>query len=120
MKPQMLKALDNFPVVMEYLKGIPRQLWELVLPEQVSDLQDFSSTIELWQAREAQRNHIIGLQRKYGLKFRPNASMHETMKLVRLRRMERKRRKKNNNNQRFLRFDENGNIPTDPDEDLME
>ena len=119
MKPQMLKAIEDYPVVKSYLAGIPSQLWNQMLPAKVSDLQDFSSIIELWQAREAQRNHIIGLQKKYGLKFRPNASMHETMKLVRLRRMERKRRKKKNGNRKFLRFDENGNLPIDPDEDLM-
>lgn len=114
MKRNMKEQLTDYPTVQNYLASIPEDLWDVVLPESPLQLGLFARAIHELRAREAQREYIIGLQKKYGLPLRPNATMHETMKLVRL-----ERKKRQSQRSRNIKFDSEGNPPIDPDEMLM-
>lgn len=114
MTKRMQEQLTDYPTIQNYLASVPEDLWDLVLPESPSQLGLLARAIHELRAREAQREYIIGLQKKYELPLRPNATMHETMKLVRL---ERKKRQSQRN--KGITFDRDGNPPIDPDELLM-
>ncbi|UCG61034.1 MAG: hypothetical protein JSV52_11995 [Candidatus Zixiibacteriota bacterium] len=91
MKPEIEKAISQHPEVERYLKETPRQLWQLLLPEKTADFAGFAASIKSLRIREKERDYIIELRRKYGLPFRPNASIDETIKRVRLIRWKRKK-----------------------------
>ena len=114
MTKRMQEQLTDYPTIQNYLASVPEDLWDLVLPESPSQLGLLARAIHELRAREAQREYIIGLQKKYELPLRPNATMHETMKLVRLERKKRQSQRK-----RDIKFDRDGNPPIDPDELLM-
>lgn len=115
MTRKMQEQLSEYPTIQNYLASLPKDLWDLVLPESPAQLGLFARSIHALRAREAQREYIIGLQKKYDLPLRPNATIQETMKLVRLERKKRSGRR----NSSGLKFDRDGNPPTDPDELLM-
>lgn len=114
MTPEMAEALKEYPSVLRYLQSIPEHLWDLFLPARASELPRFARSIHELRARETEREYILGLQKKYGLPLRPNASMDETMKLVRIA-----RKKRSASRSGRLPFDPDDNLPIDPDEQLM-
>lgn len=92
MKAEMKKAISEHPEIERYLKEIPESLWETLVPSEAGDLGGFASMIKALRIREKEREYIIELRRKYGLLFRPNATIDETIKRVRLIRWQRKMR----------------------------
>lgn len=114
MTPEMAEGLKRFPSVLKYLESIPEHLWDLFLPATAAELPRFARSIHELRAKETERDYILGLQKKYSLPLRPNATMHETMKLVRVA-----RKKRAASNQRRLPFDPDGNLPSDSDESLI-
>lgn len=114
MTREMAEGLKEYPSILKYLESIPENLRELFLPEKPEELPRFARSIHELRTRETERDYILGLQKKYSLPLRPNATMNETMKLVRLA-----RKKRTASNRRNLPFDPDGNLPIDPDESLM-
>ncbi len=91
MKPEVQKAISSHPEIEQYLREIPKELWEVFLPAEVGNFAGFAASIKSLRIREKERDYIIELRRKYDLPFRPNASIDETIKRVRLIRWKRKK-----------------------------
>lgn len=91
MNEEYEKAIENSPELKQYAERIPRDLWKVLLPKEVSDLEAFSASIKSLRIKEKEREYIIELRKKYGLSFRPNADIDETIKRVRLIRWKRKK-----------------------------
>ena len=117
MNEEVQKAIEQYPQIKQYLTGIPKVLWEVVLPAKISDFAAFSSVVKALRIKEKERNYIIELRAKYGLPFRPNASIEETIKRVRLIRW---KRKKLAEKEGLLDDAENRSADSiDPDEELI-
>ena len=117
MNEEKEKAIEEFPEVKQYLAGIHRDLWEIFLPEKIDDFATFSSAIKALRIKEKERDYTIELRAKYGLPFRPNASIDETIKRVRLIRW---KRKKLAEQQGLLDEAEGSSADSiDPDEELI-
>lgn len=114
MTKEMAEGLKEYPSISKYLESIPENLWDMFLPATAAELPRFARSLHELRARETEREYIVGLQKKYDLPLRPNATMNETMKLVRVA-----RKKRAASNQGRLPFDPDGNLPIDPDESLM-
>jgi len=84
------KAIEKYPEMKQYAESIPRQLWDLFLPLDISAFVEFSVTIKALRIKEKERDYIVELRKKYDLPFRPNTSIEETIKRVRLIRWQRK------------------------------
>ena len=84
------EEIRKYPELKQYLSTIPQDLWEVLLPSDSKDFAAFSSAIKSLRIKEKERDYIIELRAKYGLPFRPNASIDETIKRVRLIRWKRK------------------------------
>jgi hypothetical protein len=91
MSDEFTRAIDLYPEIKQYLTEIPRDLWYIFLPSEVSQFADLSAVIKGERIKQKERDYIIELRRKYGLPFRPNASIEETIKRVRLIRWQRKK-----------------------------
>lgn len=116
MTQEFENAIKALPEIKEYLRQIPRQLWDVFLPGQEDDLPALASAIKALRIREKERDYLIELRRKYGLPFRPNASVDETIKRVRLIRWQREKRQERGEN---LFGDSSSSQPIDPDEELI-
>lgn len=92
MKEENKKTASVHPEIEQYLKEIPKALHEVFLPSEGADFAAFAASIKALRIKEKERDYIIELRRKYGLPFRPNASIDETIKRVRLIRWQRKMR----------------------------
>lgn len=114
MTKEMAEGLKEYPSILKHLESIPEKLWDLFLPATPEELPRYARSIHELRARETERDYIRGLQQKYDLPLRPNATMNETMKLVRIA-----RKKRSAANPRQLPFDPEGNLPIDPDDALM-
>ena len=117
MNEDFQKAIDLYPEIKHYLDSIPKDLWYIFIPAEMSEFADFSAAIKSLRIREKERDYIIQLRRKYDLPFRPNASVDETIKAVRLIRWKRKIQAEN----QALGDDiDNSSVDRiDPDEELI-
>lgn len=111
------KATEKYPEIKQYAESLPRQLWEFFLPQDVSGFVEFSARIKALRIREKERDYIIELRKKYDLPFRPNASIEETIKRVRLIRWQRKMRSEYGWTEEPGENSSAGRI--DPDEELI-
>jgi hypothetical protein len=93
MKPEMLRAIENHPVIKQYLANIPENVWDILLPESVDDLTEFSSDIRSCLTQGEEREFIMKVQLDHGLPLRPNASVRDTVIAVRIEHLRRKRRR---------------------------
>lgn len=91
MKPEIKKAVSLHPEIEQYLKEIPEALWDVFIPADADDFPAFAASIKALRIKQKERDYIIELRRKYDLPFRPNASIDETIKRVRLIRWQRKK-----------------------------
>lgn len=91
MTAEKRKAISQHPEIERYLKEIPEELWQIFIPADSGDFAGFAASIKSLRIREKERDYIVELRRKYGLPFRPNASIDETIKRVRLIRWQRKK-----------------------------
>jgi hypothetical protein len=93
MKPNLLAALEQYPVIKEYLSNIPTDIWDLLLPDSPADLAQFSSDIRSCRAQQEERDFIMEVQIRHGLPLRPNASVRDTVIAVRIQHLREKRRR---------------------------
>lgn len=93
MKQAMLRAIEDYPVIKQYLANIPENVWDILLPESVDDLADFSSDIRSCLAQGEERDFIMKVQLDHGLPLRPNASVRKTVIAVRIEHLRKKRRR---------------------------
>ena len=93
MNPEMLRAIENYPVIKQYLANIPENVWDILLPESVDDLAEFSSDIRSCLAQGEERDFIMKVQIDHELPLRPNASVRDTVIAVRIEHLRKKRRR---------------------------
>lgn len=77
--------LDAYSCTKAMLDGLPRDLWDIFLPETAGGLPDLEANIMSFVARADEREAVISLQRLCGMPLRPNESLAETKAKVRLR-----------------------------------
>ncbi len=109
------RVFEEYPEIKQYLSEIPEDLWSIFLPITVEELHQLSDDIKALRIREKEREYIIELREKYGLPFRPNATIDETIKRIRLIKWQQKM--KNHDSQDIENGAENSSI--DPDEELI-
>ena len=115
MTQEKSRTFEEFPEIRQYLSEIPEDLWSIFLPTSIEELQKLSADIKALRIREKEREYIIELRQKYGLPYRPNATIDETIKRIRLIRW---RQKMNSHDSEDI---PNGaeNSSIDPDEELI-
>ena len=117
MNKELEDAIEQYPQIQQYLAGITKELWEMVLPEKISDFAAFSAATKALRIKQKERDYTIELRAKFGLPFRPNATIEETIKRVRLIRWKRKRLAEKEGR---LNDAENSSADSiDPDEELI-
>ncbi len=91
MENKIAEELKNYPKLLKYLTGISKDIWDLLLPENIEDYQEFADDIESCRATEEIRNHIMKVQNRFNLPLRPNSSVKETIQLVRVETIKKKK-----------------------------
>ncbi len=108
--PELILALDEYPILKEYLAGIPKQLWNLLLPGDKAHLGQLASAVKAQRIKQEERNYVMDLQYQYRLSLRPNETVKETMIRARLRQW----KKQSGYRDGQSRFNTGGQLPTDP------
>jgi hypothetical protein len=94
MKYDPTKALRPFHNVRAMIRGIPRQLWDIFLPESLTGLPGLESSILALRTREVDRKKVIAIQQMCGFPLRPNAPLREMAAKVKILRMKRRKHEK--------------------------
>jgi len=84
------QALKSYHNIRAMLKGIPRSLWDLVLPEKIHELALLESRLIKLRLREADRNKVMAIQGMCGFPLRPNAPLREMATKLRIQRLKRR------------------------------
>lgn len=79
MRYDPIRALKSYRNIQVMLKGIPRQVWHIFLPESKHDLVALERNIIALKCREADREKVITIQKMCGFPLRPNVPLHEAM-----------------------------------------
>ncbi|MFZ5981617.1 MAG: hypothetical protein ACOYVF_13395 [Candidatus Zixiibacteriota bacterium] len=91
MKCNIEKHLDSFYNIKVMLKNMPRELWDIFLPENVEGLPQLEMNLLAFKIRETDRNRVMVLQKLCGFPLRPNASLRETQAKARLQGLRKKK-----------------------------
>jgi hypothetical protein len=97
MKYDVDKALRSYLNVREMLKGIPRELWDIFLPDSRKDLARLETAIVAFKRHEMEREQVISIQKLCGFPLRPNASLRETNIKARIQGLKNKLRQRKKN-----------------------
>jgi hypothetical protein len=97
MKYDVDKALRSYINIREMLKGLPRELWSIFLPDSPKDLPWLETAIIAFKRRELEREQVISIQKLCGFPLRPNASLRETNIMARIEGLRNKLRQRNKN-----------------------
>lgn len=84
MKKEILDALDSFPNVMKTLESIPRQLWDIFLPDTIEDLAMLEADIVAQRDRDRDRDKVMAIQQLCGFPLRPNESVQDVTARARI------------------------------------
>lgn len=71
------RALQPYYNIRMMLEGIPRSVWDLLLPEREERLALLESNILFFKRRAKEREQVINIQRLCGFPLRPNESLRE-------------------------------------------
>ena len=85
MSANVEQYLDAYTCTKAMLNGLPRDLWDIFLPETPGGLPDLEANIISFVARAEEREAVISLQRLCGMPVRPNEALAETKAKARLR-----------------------------------
>ncbi len=112
MKYDIDKALKPFHNIRMMLEGVPRDIWDTILPANEAKLALLESNILFFKRRAKEREQVMNIQKLCGFPLRPNESLREVNIKARLagHRKDRLRRKYNENR---------GQQNSDLDDDLM-
>jgi len=108
--PELIRALEEYPILQKYLSGIPQELWDLLLPDDKAHLGQLASAVKAQHIRQEERNYVMDLQFQYRLPLRPNETVKETMIRARLRQW----KKQSGYMDGQSRSNTGGQLPTDP------
>ncbi len=93
MEEKIEVALKKCKNVREMLEGIPRQLWEVFMPQTVDEFQASDDNFRSFKARESEREKVIALQRLYSFPPRPNATVRDTITRIMIEKYKRRMRR---------------------------
>lgn len=93
MKEKIEKALKTCHRIKAMLDEIPRELWDIFLPDSVDDIKFMEKSIRKFKTREAERKKVISLQQTNGLPLRPNNSLRETKIKIRIKALKKGKKK---------------------------
>ena len=82
---------ELYPLVLDYALHLPVELRELFIPGTNSEIRMLEQSLAKLKKREEERGQVITLQFKYGLPFRPNMSLRETIIKCKIEEMRKKR-----------------------------
>lgn len=71
------RALQPYYNIRMMLEGIPRDIWQLLLPDREERLALLESNILFFKRRAKEREQVINIQRLCGFPLRPNESLRE-------------------------------------------
>lgn len=106
----VLAAIEEYPSIKQYSRRIPRELWQIFLPQLPDEFAEFSTALKSLRLREEERNYVMELQREHEVPLRPNETVKETMIRVRLQNLRERRHHGRRSHNKV--FDED--LPIDP------
>jgi len=71
-------ALKPYQNIRTMLEGIPRELWDILLPANEEILPILESNIVFFRQRARNRDQVMSIQRLCGFPLRPNESLRKT------------------------------------------
>lgn len=91
MKYNIDEHLGSYYNIKVMLKNLPRELWDIFLPENVEGLPQLEMNLLAFKAREVDRNRVMALQKLCGFPLRPNAALREAQAKARLQGLKKKK-----------------------------
>jgi hypothetical protein len=80
------------------LKGLPRQIWEIFLPDTLAELTVLESNILAYRSRETDREKVITIQKLCGFPLRPNMPLREAITRLKIHKKKKNLSEWNNSN----------------------
>ena len=93
------EALKPFYNVRMMLYSIPRELWDIFLPETEQGLTSLETNILALKSREADREQVMSIQRLCGMPLRPNDSLAEVKSRARVQGIKNDKLRKHHNDE---------------------
>lgn len=84
MKKDMLARLGSYLNVRMMLESIPRNAWDVFLPDNEGDLAMLEADILGQKKRDIERDKVMAIQRLCKFPVRPNESLHDVVARARL------------------------------------
>jgi len=91
MKYNIDEHLGSYYNIKVMLKSLPRELWDIFLPQDVEGLPQMEMNLLAFKAREVDRNRVMALQNLCKFPLRPNAMPRETLAKARLQGMKKRK-----------------------------
>jgi hypothetical protein len=84
MKNDMFERLGSYHNVRLMLESIPRNAWDIFLPDNEGDLAMLEADILGQKKRDIERDKVMAIQRLCKFPVRPNESLHDVVARARL------------------------------------
>lgn len=84
MKKDILERLASYHNVRLMLESIPRNAWDVFLPDNEGDLAMLEADILAQKKRDVERTKVMAIQRLCKLPMRPNASLYDVVAQARI------------------------------------
>ena len=84
MKNDILEKLESYQNVRHMLESIPRNAWDIFLPDNERDLAMLEADILGQKKRDIERDKVIAIQRLCKFPIRPNESLHDVVARARV------------------------------------
>ena len=81
MKKKTHKIPDSYHNLKAMLTGIPKDLWNIFLPETDDGMAMLDADILAQEARDIQRNKVMEIQKLCGFMLRPNEQIRDVHKI---------------------------------------
>ena len=93
MEEKIKVALRRCENVRNMLEGIPRQLWDIFIPNTVEEFKATDGNVKSFDKRKKEREKVLALQRLYDFPLRPNNTLNEVMAKIMIEKMKRHKRR---------------------------
>ena len=77
MKDDIKKGLAAYPNIRKMLRGMRKQLWDILLPQSIEELAQMEANIVAFRKRAAEREQVMAIQHLCGMPLQPNAELRE-------------------------------------------
>jgi hypothetical protein len=79
MKHSIHEVPDTFPNLKSMLKGIPRNVWHILVPDSEDGMAMLEADILAQKKRDKDRKRVMAIQKLCGFVLRPNESLREVV-----------------------------------------